>query len=104
MSATKAASRRTFPRPRLRSTSACKAIERAGYKPGDDVALALDPAASEFFEDGKYVYKGEGKTRSIEEQVDYLIELVGAYPIVSIEDGMAEQDWAGWKPLTTRLG
>jgi enolase len=81
-----------------------KAIEAAGFKPGIDIALALDPAASEFFEDGKYVYKGEGKTRSVEEQVDYLIKLFDTYPIVSIEDGMAEQDWAGWKLLTQRIG
>jgi len=81
-----------------------KAIEAAGFKPGVDVALALDPAASEFFEDGKYVYKGENKTRSVEEQVDYLIKLFDAYPIVSIEDGMAEQDWAGWKLLTQKIG
>ena len=81
-----------------------KAIEAAGFKPGDDVALALDPAASEFFDNGKYVYKGEGKTRSVEEQVDYLVKLFDAYPIVSIEDGMAEQDWAGWKLLTDKIG
>ncbi len=81
-----------------------KAIEAAGFKPGVDIALALDPAASEFFKDGKYVYEGEGKTRSVEEQVDYLVKLFGAYPIVSIEDGMAEQDWAGWKLLTDKIG
>ena len=81
-----------------------KAIEAAGFKPGDDIALALDPAASEFFEDGKYVYTGENKTRSVEEQVDYLVKLFDAYPIVSIEDGMAEQDWAGWKLLTQKIG
>jgi enolase len=81
-----------------------KAIEAAGFKPGVDIALALDPAASEFFEDGKYVYKGENKTRSVEEQVDYLIKLFEAYPIVSIEDGMAEQDWVGWKLLTEKIG
>jgi enolase len=81
-----------------------KAIEAAGFKPGADIALALDPAASEFFEDGKYVYKGENKTRSSEEQVDYLVKLFDAYPIVSIEDGMAEQDWAGWKLLTEKIG
>ncbi|HXZ17482.1 MAG TPA: phosphopyruvate hydratase, partial [Roseiarcus sp.] len=74
------------------------------FKPGVDIALALDPAASEFFEDGKYVYSGENKTRSVEEQVDYLIKLFDAYPIVSIEDGMAEQDWAGWKLLTQKIG
>ena len=81
-----------------------KAIEAAGFKPGDDVALALDPAASEFFDNGKYVYKGEGKTRSVEEQVDYLVKLFNSYPIVSIEDGMAEQDWTGWKLLTDKIG
>ena len=74
-----------------------KAIEAAGFKPGVDIALALDPAASEFFKDGAYVYSGEGVTRSVEEQVDYLVKLADAYPILSIEDGMAENDWAGWK-------
>ncbi len=81
-----------------------KAIDAAGFKPGVDIALALDPAASEFFEDGRYVYAGEKKTRSVEEQVDYLIKLFDSYPIVSIEDGMAEQDWAGWKLLTQKIG
>jgi enolase len=81
-----------------------KAIQAAGFKPGDDIALGLDCAASEFFKDGKYVYEGEGKTRSIEEQVDYLVKLAGAYPIVTIEDGMAEQDWVGWRLLTDKLG
>ena len=80
------------------------AIEKAGYRPGEQVALALDPAASEFFKDGAYHYKGEGKTRSIDQQVDYLAELVGKYPIVSIEDGMAEDDAAGWKKLTQKIG
>jgi enolase len=81
-----------------------KAIEAAGYKPGDDVALALDPASTEFFKDGAYHYKGEGKTRSKDEQVKYLAELVGRYPIVSIEDGMAEDDFEGWKGLTDLIG
>jgi len=81
-----------------------KAIDAAGFKPGDDIALALDPAASEFFKQGRYVYEGEGATRSVEEQVDYLVRLANAYPILSIEDGMAEQDWAGWKLLTEKLG
>ena len=81
-----------------------KAIEKAGYKPGEDVALALDCAATEFFKDGKYVYEGEGKTRSLEEQADYLAELVARYPIVSIEDGMAEDDLDGWKALTDLIG
>jgi enolase len=80
------------------------AIGKAGYRPGEDVALALDPASSEFFRDGAYQYKGEGKTRSIEQQVDYLAELVKRYPIVSIEDGMAEDDFKGWKMLTDKIG
>ncbi|MBM3553072.1 MAG: phosphopyruvate hydratase [Alphaproteobacteria bacterium] len=81
-----------------------KAIETAGFKPGVDVHLASDCAATEFFKDGKYVYEGEGVTRSIDEQVAYLAKLAGAYPIVSIEDGMAEDDWTGWKKLTDVLG
>ena len=81
-----------------------KAIEAAGFKPGQDIALGLDCAASEFFKDRAYVYSGEGKTRSIEEQVQYLAKLADDYPILSIEDGMAEQDWEGWKLLTEKLG
>jgi enolase len=81
-----------------------KAIEKAGYKPGEEVALALDPASTEFFKNGAYVYEGEGKTRSISEQAKYLAELVGRYPIVSIEDGMAEDDFDGWKQVTDLIG
>jgi enolase len=81
-----------------------KAIEKAGYKPGENVAIALDPAATEFFKNGAYVYEGEGKTRSIKEQAQYLGELVGKYPIVSIEDGMAEDDFEGWKAVTDLIG
>jgi enolase len=81
-----------------------KAIEAAGYRPGEQVALALDPASTEFFKDGKYVYEGEGKTRSVEEQAKYLAELVSRYPIVSIEDGMAEDDFDGWKRVTDLIG
>ena len=81
-----------------------KAIETAGFKPGVEVFLASDCAASEFFKGGKYVYEGEKVTRTIEEQVDYLAKLAANYPIVSIEDGMAEDDWEGWKLLTDRLG
>jgi enolase 1/2/3 len=81
-----------------------QAIEKAGYKPGGDVLLALDPAASEFFKDGAYVYAGEGKTRSPQQQADYLASLIKAYPIVSIEDGMAEDDDEGWKILTDLIG
>ncbi|HXX52336.1 MAG TPA: phosphopyruvate hydratase [Xanthobacteraceae bacterium] len=80
------------------------AVEKAGYRAGPDVALALDPAASEFFKSGAYRYEGEGKTRSIEQQVEYLAALVKKYPIVSIEDGMAEDDFAGWKKLTEKIG
>jgi enolase len=81
-----------------------KAIEGAGFKPGKDIALGIDPAASEFFKDGKYVYKGEGKSRSIEEQAQYLAKLASTYPIIDIEDGMAEDDWEGWKILTDLIG
>src|ERR1700691_900188 len=80
------------------------AIGKAGYRAGEDVTLALDPAASEFFKDGAYRYDGEGKTRSVEQQAEYLAELVKRYPIVSIEDGMAEDDYAGWKKLTQAIG
>jgi enolase len=81
-----------------------QAIAKAGYKPGGDVFLALDPASTEFFKNGSYVYEGEGKTRSPQQQSDYLAELAGKYPIVSIEDGMAEDDWAGWKLVTQKIG
>ena len=81
-----------------------KAIESAGFKPGVDVHLGSDVASTEFFKDGKYVYEGEGVTRTIDEQVAYLAKLAGAYPIVTIEDGMAEDDWEGWKKLTDAIG
>jgi len=81
-----------------------KAIEIAGYKPGTDVAIALDCAATEFFRDGAYHYEGEGTVRSIREQAEYLARLVAAYPIVSIEDGMSEDDWDGWKQVTDLAG
>jgi len=95
--------------PNLKSAEAAldfvmQAIEKAGYKPGGDVMLALDPAASEFYKDGSYVYKGEGKTRSPQQQADYFAQLIASYPIVSIEDGMAEDDWEGWKLLTQKIG
>jgi enolase len=80
------------------------AIAKAGYRVGDEVAIALDPAASEFFKDGAYAYQGEGKTRSIDQQVEYLAALTKRYPIVSIEDGMAEDDYDGWKKLTQKIG
>jgi enolase len=81
-----------------------KAIETAGYRPGEDVVLALDPASTEFFKNGSYVYEGEKKTRSIDEQAKYLAELTSRYPIASIEDGMAEDDFDGWKKVTDLIG
>ena len=81
-----------------------KSIEKAGYRPNEDIALALDCAASEFFKDGVYDYEGEGKKRSVEDHVKYLEGLAAKYPIVSIEDGLAEDDMAGWKLLTDRIG
>jgi enolase 1/2/3 len=79
-------------------------IEAAGYRPGEDVAIALDPATSEVFRDGAYVLEHEGRTLSAGELADYWAELAGRYPILSIEDGMDEEDWDGWKALTDRLG
>ncbi|MAN57060.1 MAG: phosphopyruvate hydratase [Paracoccus sp. (in: a-proteobacteria)] len=81
-----------------------KAVEKAGYKPGDDIMLALDCASTEYFKGGKYEMKGEGKSLSPQENVDYLAALCDAYPILSIEDGCSEDDWDGWKLLTDRLG
>lgn len=81
-----------------------QSIEGAGYKPGEDIYLALDCASTEYFKDGKYDMKGEGKVLDAGGMVDYLADLVARYPIVSIEDGMAEDDWAGWKALTDRIG
>lgn len=81
-----------------------KAVSAAGYKLGDDVLLALDCAASEYFKDGAYRMTGEGKTLSSVENADFLADLASNYPIASIEDGMAEDDWEGWKGLTERLG
>ena len=80
------------------------AIEKAGYRPGEDVAIALDPAASEFFEGGRYVLAGEGRTLSSEEMIGFWEDWTRRYPVVSIEDGLAEGDWSGWAALTRRLG
>ncbi len=80
------------------------AIEAAGYEPGGQIAIALDPATSELYSEGAYVLEHEGRTLSAAELADYWAELAGRYPIVSIEDGMAEEDWTGWKTLTERLG
>ena len=95
--------------PNLKSAEAAldfimQAIVKAGYKAGGDVMLALDCAATEFYKDGTYVYEGEGKKRSRQEQAKYLADLIGRYPIVSIEDGMSEDDWEGWKILTDLVG
>ena len=81
-----------------------EAIKKAGFEPGKDMFIALDPASSEFFEDGKYVLKHEGKTLSPEEMVGFYENLVNKYPIISIEDGMAEEDYEGWKIMSERLG
>ena len=81
-----------------------EAIKAAGYEPGKDIAIGLDCAASEFYEDGKYVQKGQGKTYTAEEWIKVLESWVAKYPIISIEDGMAEVDWEGWKKLTDALG
>ncbi|KJZ24178.1 phosphopyruvate hydratase [Tritonibacter mobilis] len=81
-----------------------KSIEKAGYKPGEEIYLALDCAATEYYKDGKYVLSGEGKTLTSEENAAYLAALVNDYPIISIEDGMSEDDWDGWKALTDQIG
>jgi enolase len=81
-----------------------KSIEKAGYKPGKDIYLALDCAATEYYKDGNYVMAGEGKTLSSAENAAYLAALANDYPIISIEDGMAEDDWDGWKALTDLIG
>jgi len=80
------------------------AIEKAGYKPGKDCFIALDPAASEFYKDGKYILTKEGASFSSQEMVDYYIKWASSYPLISIEDGMAEDDWDGWQLLTQKLG
>jgi enolase len=95
--------------PNLKSTDEAlsfimKSIAAAGYKPGADVMLALDCAATEYFKDGKYTLSGEGRTLDAAGMVKYLEDLVKRYPIVSIEDGMSEDDWEGWKALTAAMG
>jgi enolase len=81
-----------------------RAVEKAGYRPGEDITFALDPAASEFYKNGLYVFEGEGKTLDSAGMVEYLAGLAGRYPIASIEDGLAEDDWDGWAMMTARLG
>jgi enolase len=95
--------------PNLASATAAldfvmQSIEKAGYKPGDEVCLALDCASTEFFKDGAYHLEGEGRVLSSDEMAGYLADLAGRYPIISIEDGMAEDDWDGWKTLTDKIG
>jgi enolase len=95
--------------PNLKSAQAAldfvmASIEKAGFKPGEEIALALDCASTEFFKDGNYVYEGEKKTRDPRAQAKYLAKLAADYPIISIEDGMAEDDWEGWKYLTELTG
>jgi enolase len=95
--------------PNLESNEAAvqlllEAIERSGRVPGDEIAIALDAASTEFYRDGQYVLAGEGRTLSSTEFADYLVDLCDRYPIVSIEDGMAEEDWDGWADLTAKLG
>ena len=80
------------------------AIEKAGYKPGKDCFIALDPAASEFYQDGHYILSKEGAKLTTDQMVDYYVKWVSSYPIISIEDGMAEDDWDGWRRLTEKLG
>ncbi|MDN5317789.1 MAG: enolase, partial [Thermoanaerobacterium sp.] len=81
-----------------------EAIEKTDYRPGEDVAIAIDPAASEFYIDGKYVFEGEKVSRTSSEMIDLYSEWINKYPIVSIEDGLAEDDWDGWTLLTSKLG
>jgi enolase len=81
-----------------------EAIDKAGYKAGEQIMIAMDPAASEFYDNGSYVLKGEGRTLSGDQMVDYYADLVEKYPIISLEDGLAEDDWATWRKLTERIG
>ena len=81
-----------------------EAIDKAGYKAGEQIMIAMDPAASEFYDNGSYVLKGEGRTLSGDQIVDYYADLVEKYPIISIEDGLAEDDWETWRKLTERIG
>ena len=104
MSATKAASRRTSKSADEAIGFILKSIEKAGYKPGEDIALALDCAATEYFKNGKYEMDGEGKSLAPKPNAEYLADLVARYPIVSIEDGMSEDDFEGWRALTELIG
>ncbi|MDD9330571.1 MAG: phosphopyruvate hydratase, partial [Bartonella sp.] len=95
--------------PHLRNASQAidfilDSIISCGYKPGEEIAIGLDCASTEFYKDGSYFYKGENKYRNTQEQIKYLTQLVDTYPIITIEDGMAEDDWEGWKLLTGLIG
>ena len=92
------------PADNMLTSQGLEAIETAGYKPGDDIALGLDVAATELYRDGVYVLEREGVSKTAAEMVAYYEGLVGSYPILSIEDGLSEDDWDGWKLLTERLG
>lgn len=81
-----------------------QSIEKAGFKPGEEIAIGLDCAATEFFKDGNYVYEGDNQTRNPKKQAEYLAKLIGGYPIITVEDGMSEDDWDGWKHLTDLVG
>jgi enolase len=94
----------SLPSNRQAIEAVVSAIEKAGYKPGKDCFIALDPAASEFYQDGKYVLSREGVTLSPVEMVAYYVKWASAYPLISIEDGMAEDDWEGWRLLTQAIG
>ena len=94
----------SLPSNRQAIEAVLSAIEKAGYKPGKDCFIALDPAASEFYKDGQYILIKEGVSLSTKEMVDYYVKWVSSYPIISIEDGMAEDDWEGWQLLTQKLG
>ena len=102
--ATKAASPPTWPPTRRRCRSWSRPSRPPAGSPATDIAIAMDPATSELYQDGRYVLAGEGRTLSSAEMVEYWVDLVGRYPIVSIEDGMAEDDWDGWAALTEALG
>jgi enolase len=93
-----------IPTPTAALQTICEAIEAAGYHPGGDVMLALDIAASEFFKNGKYELEGEGRSLTPDQMVDYIAELCDKFPIISVEDGLAEDDWQGWEKLTAKLG
>jgi enolase len=94
----------SLPSNRQAIEAVLSAIEKAGYKPGKDCFIALDPAASEFYKDGQYILTKEDVSLSTKEMVDYYVKWVSSYPIISIEDGMAEDDWEGWQLLTKKLG